>query len=188
MANMPNMSTRNITLDEAATITGLTRKAIERRIERNRFPSLLVNGRRMVPLSELYRQGLALPGDDGEPKPVPRGDDAGDGEGESRGTAVGTSPPAPVWIELLDRLERQAAQIAEHRLIAAQAETERKAREAAEAALFETRAQAERAEAERVALAERVRELEASMAVKEASARPWWAPWRRPPEASPTAS
>jgi len=81
------------------------------------------------------------------------------------------------------------AHIAEHRLIAAQAETERKAREAAEAAVFEARAQAERAEAERVALAERVREPEASMAVRDDdSARRLWAPWRRPQETSPASS
>src|SRR5215204_6041348 len=44
---------RNLTITEAAELTGLSRKAIARRVERGSVRSVLRSGRRLVPRSEL---------------------------------------------------------------------------------------------------------------------------------------
>ena len=115
---------RTLTLREAAEATGLTTKALQRRIDRGTLRAVLTGGRRRVPLSELYRAGLMEPE---EPRPAPAGEVIG---------------------ELIARLERQAEQIGELRALERQAESlraaaeaERRARDELEAALFAARAE-----------------------------------------------
>ncbi len=53
----------------AASATGLSPKAVRRRIERGTLDSVVVNGRRRIAAEELRRRGLLAPGADG---PAPR--------------------------------------------------------------------------------------------------------------------
>jgi hypothetical protein len=83
----------------------------------------------------------------------------------------------------LGQLEARAARAeSEARLLAERADervvVERQARELAEE-------RATRADDELAAARARIAELEASTAARVAPRRPWWAPWRRPSEASP---
>ena len=140
---------RTLTLREAAEATGLTTKALQRRIDRGTLRAVLTGGRRRVPLSELYRAGLIEPE---EPRPAPAVPPA---EGAPRGGAGQVPAPAPeqppvgeVIGELIARLERQAEQIGELRALERQAESlraaaeaERRARDELEAALFAARAE-----------------------------------------------
>ena len=136
---------RTLTLAEAAEATGLTRKALQRRVDRGSVRSVLTGGLRRIPVTELYRLGLMQPEDPvassappaaaGPPPPAPRA-------------------PGPAIGELLDRLERQAQELGEMRALSrqaesllAQAEAERRARQAAETALFEARARVAELEA-----------------------------------------
>jgi hypothetical protein len=118
---------RTYTIAEAAELTGLSRKAIARRLERGSLRSLVRNGRRLVPRSELVRAGLVS--EDGaapEPAVTPPAPVAGAGEG---------SPEimlAALMRELLDRLERQGNEIASYRAITAQAESLHLEREVSE--------------------------------------------------------
>jgi excisionase family DNA binding protein len=130
---------RTLTLAEAADATGLTRKALQRRVDRGSLRSVLIGGLRRVPVSELYRAGLltetgAVEGDERSPS------------SEAAASPAGRRPALDVG-ELLDRLERQARELGEMRALTrqaeslqAQAEGERAARRAAEAALLEARA------------------------------------------------
>jgi excisionase family DNA binding protein len=110
---------RTYTIAEAAELTGLSRKAVARRIERGSLRSLVRNGRRLVPRSELVRAGLvpdegAAPESAGSaPSPVP-------GAGENASPEVML---ASLMRELLDRLERQGNELANYRAITAQAES-----------------------------------------------------------------
>jgi hypothetical protein len=74
---------RWVTIDQAAELTGLSRRAIEGRVERGTVESKVERGRRLIALVSLYERGL-----------IPL----------SPGKTVG---------ELLDRLERQAERIGE---------------------------------------------------------------------------
>jgi excisionase family DNA binding protein len=140
---------RTLTLAEAAEATGLTRKALQRRVDRGSVRSVLTGGLRRIPVTELYRLGLMRPEEAAGPSapslasgpvaPAPRG-------------------PGPGIGELLDRLERQAQELGEMRALSrqaesllAQAEAERRARQAAETALFEARARIAELEALRAA-------------------------------------
>lgn len=119
---------RTYTIVEAAEATGLSRKAIARRLERGSLRSLVRNGRRLVPRSELVRAGL-LPeeGAATEPQAPPQSPVAG--------TADTGSPEvmlAALMRELLDRLERQGNEIASYRAITAQAESLHLEREVSE--------------------------------------------------------
>jgi excisionase family DNA binding protein len=125
---------QTLTIAEAAALTGLSKTAVRRRVERGSLPAVLRAGVRRIPLSELERQGL-----------VP----AGVGVAEAAGP-----PTQEAWSELLDRLVDQERRLAEYRLLAAQAESlhgeieaERGARQAAEAALHEARARVRMLEA-----------------------------------------
>jgi hypothetical protein len=51
-------SSLTLTIDGAARATGLSKKALRRRIERGSLPSTLVNGLRRVPVSALVNAGL----------------------------------------------------------------------------------------------------------------------------------
>ena len=54
------MKKRTYTIAEAAELTGLTRKALARRVERGSLQSLVRGGRRMIPHAELVRAGLIV--------------------------------------------------------------------------------------------------------------------------------
>jgi excisionase family DNA binding protein len=134
-----------VTLAEAAELTGLTRKALQRRIDRGSLRSVLSGGRRRIPVSELHRANLAPAAAD--PDSPPEGL-LGVATGEGRPAAPARVSAADLEVrELLDRLERQAAELGELRVLTrgggpleAQVEAERRGREAAEAALHEARA------------------------------------------------
>lgn len=108
---------RTYTIAEAAELTGLSRKAIARRLERGSLRSLVRNGRRLVPRSELVRSGLIS--EEGTPQAAP--------SSQSPVAAGETGSPdvmlAALMRELLDRLERQGNEIASYRAITAQAES-----------------------------------------------------------------
>jgi excisionase family DNA binding protein len=140
---------RTLTLREAAEATGLTTKALQRRIDRGTLRAVLTGGRRRVPLSELYRAGLIEPE---EPRPAPAAPAAAGAPGGGVGQVPAPAPEQPpvgeVIGELIARLERQAEQIGELRALERQAESlraaaeaERRARDELESALFAARAE-----------------------------------------------
>ncbi len=125
---------RTYTIAEAAEATGLSRKAVARRVERGSLRSLVRGGRRLIPRTELVRADL-LPGDpesrdygaltaglpspQGAPLPDPL-------------SPLGDQALASLLRELLERLERQAGEIAQFRAITAQAESLRSDHEVSE--------------------------------------------------------
>lgn len=133
---------RTLTLAEAAAACGTTAKALQRRIDRNSLQSVLVNGRRMIPVTELVRAGLLNPGGSpGQPPAgAPRGATGDAPEGETRVVGVDAR-------ELLDRLLAQERELGELRALTREAESlrvraegERVARETLEGELHEARA------------------------------------------------
>jgi excisionase family DNA binding protein len=120
---------RTYTISEAAELTGLTRKAIARRVERGSIHSLVRNGRRRIPRSELLRAGLLVTEEEDETEEI----DLEDFEPE-RMLLPGLRRREPAAVdatgaltalvrELVDRLERQAGEIASFRAISAHAES-----------------------------------------------------------------
>jgi helix-turn-helix protein len=116
---------RTYTIAEASELTGLSRKALARRVERGSLRSVVRNGRRLIPRSELVRAGLVVE------------------EREERGTERGTtdlpavtgdSETALVLLirDLMERVERQANELAQFRALTVQAESLRAERELAE--------------------------------------------------------
>lgn len=144
-------SVETYTFAEAEKLTGLTRKALRNRVYRGKLQAVLRDGVRRIPHSELDRAGLlqARFEIDGAP-----------GEGTSRSGDI--SREAAIVSEMLERLERQAGELAEMRLLTRQAESLGHDRERLIADLH-----AERSEAEQ--LRQRVAELEEAV-----SSRPWW--------------
>jgi excisionase family DNA binding protein len=125
---------RTYTIAEAAELTGLSRKAVTRRVERGSLRSLVRRGRRLIPRSELVRTGLVPP--EAEPR-----DRAGPTPGLPSPPSTPSADPlspfgdhelAPLLRELLERLERQAGEIAHYRAITAQAESLRWSNEVSE--------------------------------------------------------
>jgi excisionase family DNA binding protein len=121
---------RTYTISEAAELTGLTKKAIARRVERGSINSLVRNGRRRIPRSELLRAGLLLSEEEDEPQEI----DLEDFEPERVLLPRPRSRREPAEVdatgaltalvrELVDRLERQAGEIASFRAISAHAES-----------------------------------------------------------------
>lgn len=110
---------RTYTIAEAAELTGLSRKAIARRIERGSLRSLVRNGRRLVPRSELVRAGL-VPEEGAAPPEAAAAQASVAGMGETGSPEVML---ATLMRELLDRLDRQNAELASYRAITAQAES-----------------------------------------------------------------
>ena len=117
---------RTYTIAEAADLSGISRKALARRIERGSLRSVVRNGRRLIPRSELIRAGLL------------------DDEGQERGSGVDIAGlPAPAAApgddaetalaslvrDLMERLERQANELAQFRALTVQAESLRADRE-----------------------------------------------------------
>src|SRR5437870_4583450 len=159
------MGERTLTLAEAAEATGLTPKALQRRIDRGSLRSVLVDSRRRVPVSELLRTGLLTPGGSASP-------DAGGEPWVKEGHSPAGSDPrgsVPTYTmtarELLDRIERQAQEIGEMRALTreaeslrAQVEAERRARESLEHEFHRERAELAAAKA-------RIAEMEASATV-----------------------
>lgn len=132
-----------LTISEAAERCGLSHKAIRNRVDRGQLRASLRNGTRRIPASELERVGLIGPADEAAKGQEPQ-------RGSLGGNALG---------ELLDRLERQAGELAELRLLSREADSLRADRERLEAFGHEQRA--------------RVLELEALLE-KARRPRRWW--------------
>lgn len=131
-----NDALRTYSITEAAELTGLSRKAIARRVERGSLRSLVRNGRRRIPQSELSRAGL-LPERDVEapefdptalllPRSAP-GEEL-DIPAQVRWEETVTA----LFRELLDRFERQSAEVAQFRALTVQAESLRLTNELAD--------------------------------------------------------
>ncbi len=132
MATTGNPS-RLLSLREAASLIGMSQKALARRAERGSLRVLVKDGKRQVPTAELVRAGLL----DHEGNPTHSHEGKPTTHDSHEGFAV-----------LLERLETLVAENAALRQIEAQTgtlekqlTTERESRERAEAALFEIRAQ-----------------------------------------------
>ena len=98
---MARPETKLLSLDDAARATGLTVKALRRRIERGTLTSVSVRGRRRIELSELLRRGLLVGLDaDLTARPVP---DARSGGAASSGTVL----------DRLSSIERRLAAVEE---------------------------------------------------------------------------
>jgi excisionase family DNA binding protein len=125
---------RTYTITEAAEASGLSRKAIARRVERGSLRSVMRNGRRRIPRSELMRAGLLGEGD----HPPREGDPAAPFlPHPAPGSALaetGTSEDllASLFREVLDRFERQSQEIAQYRALTVQAESLRLTNELAD--------------------------------------------------------
>ena len=116
---------RTYTISEAAELTGLTRKAVTRRVERGSLRSVVRRGRRLIPRSELVRAGLIAPEADPRDRTAsapgllsPQGPPV-----EAPLSPFGDQALASLLRELLERLERQASEIAQYRAITAEAES-----------------------------------------------------------------
>jgi hypothetical protein len=125
---------RTYTVSEAADLTGLSRKALARRIERGSLRCVVRDGRRRIPLAELVRAGLL------------EDEEHVDEEFDPRFLLPGGARPradlpvpydasqtlAAVVRELFDRFERQAAELANFRALTVQAESLRATSEIAD--------------------------------------------------------
>lgn len=125
---------RTYTITEAADLTGLSRKAIARRVERGSLRSVVRNGRRRIPRSELVRNGLL---EDTEKRP-PAGSPSSPllprpGVGTDLVETGSTDDTlATLFREVLDRFERQSQEIAQFRALTVQAESLRLTNELAD--------------------------------------------------------
>lgn len=119
----------SLTIREAAQATGLSVKALRRRLERGSLASVLTDGRRRIPVAELLAAGLLVTDPSARPT-----------------QASAPSPARGDETALLDRLERQARELGE---LTAAVAMERQA-------LAESRTEVERLKA-RVAALERMR-------------------------------
>lgn len=97
-----------LTIREASRATGLSVKALRRRIERGTLRAIVVNERRRIPMSELLRAGL-LRTEGGDPGGVPVR--PGPGMPHTTPSYTPSGYPATFIADLLDRLERQAEEI-----------------------------------------------------------------------------
>ena len=118
---------RTYSITEAADVTGLTRKAIARRVERGSLRSVVRNGRRRIPRSELARAGLLPENDAGAPEfdptalLLPRS--APGEELDVPAQVRWEETVTALFRELLDRFERQSAEVAQFRALTVQAES-----------------------------------------------------------------
>lgn len=173
---------RTYTISEAAELTGVSRKAIARRVERGSLRSVVRNGRRRIPRSELVRAGLLEEGRQRAPRggpespPLPHPGPGGElAEVERPGEML-----SALFREVLDRFERQSQEIAQYRALTVQAESLRLTNELAELrvrlAELEGRAPAQEPQAAQAAgdLGRRVSEL--TKQVEELSNREIWLP------------
>jgi excisionase family DNA binding protein len=127
-----------LTITEAAEATGLSKKAVRNRVDRGQVRAVLRDGVRRIPRSELERVGLAIK--------LPH--EAGGGAITTLRNAAESRPDeAGAWKEALERLERQAAELAELRLITRQAESLREELDRLEVIVHQERAERQSAEA-----------------------------------------
>ena len=178
---------RTYTITEVAELTGVSRKAIARRVERGSLRSVVRNGRRRIPRSELVRAGLLDEGAERSPRsapaspPLPRPGPGGELAEIERPEEMLTT----LFREVLDRFERQSQEIAQYRALTVQAESLRLTNELADLrvrlAELEGRPQEQEPQAAPAAgdLGRRVSEL--SKQVEELSKREIWLP----PQAAP---
>lgn len=141
---------RTLTITQAAEATGLSRKSIEHRVNRNQLQSVLKGSRRLIPVSELVRAGLLAE--------------------DSEGALVPASPQLPVaqavpqakgiHDELLDRLQRQAEELGRMKLIEQAATADRDK-------LLEEQRTRERLERENAEARVRLAEVEAQLRVEQ---------------------
>lgn len=126
--NVVDLAPRTVTVAEASRLSGLSEKAIRRRIERGTLSSVRHrDGSRRVPLSELKAHGVAETAgapDRGMVGNVPR-----------RGAPQG----ADVISELVDRVQQQAEELGRLRAITVQAESLQQERDRLEAQLLQER-------------------------------------------------
>lgn len=115
-------------------MTGLSRKAVARRVERGSLRSVVRNGRRRIPRSELARSGLLEEGE-GRPREsdpaapfLPRPASGG----ALAETGTNEDMLAALFREVLDRFERQSQEIAQYRALTVQAESLRLTNELAD--------------------------------------------------------
>ena len=129
---------RTYTISEAAELTGLSRKALARRVERGSLQCVVRDGRRRIPVSELVRVGLLeddeRPDDDEfDPRLLlsagarPRADLPARYDAGQTGQTL-----AAVLRELFDRFERQATELANLRALTVHAESLRMTSELAD--------------------------------------------------------
>lgn len=194
---------RTYTITEAADLTGLSRKAIARRVERGSLRSVVRNGRRRIPRSELARAGLL---EEGEGRPLESDPAApflprpatGGALAETGGTE---DMLAALFREVLDRFERQSQEIAQYRALTVQAESLRLTNELADLRMRlaelerqpepppQPSPQAAQQQAQHAAatdLGRRVSEL--TKQVEELSKREIWLPPQAAPPAQPAAT
>jgi hypothetical protein len=91
--------------------SGLTRKAIRSRVDRGSLRAVLRDGVRRIPRSDLVRAGLIV-----------ASGEAGAGSSPAEAAPLGAAAPGVIVGELLDRLERQAGELA-MRLLEREAES-----------------------------------------------------------------
>ena len=103
----------------------MSRKAVARRVERGSLRSVVRNGRRRIPRSELMRAGLL-----GDEQPQPRDNDPAApflprpaSGGALAETGTNEDMLAALFREVLDRFERQSQEIAQYRALTVQAES-----------------------------------------------------------------
>jgi excisionase family DNA binding protein len=122
---------RNLTITEAAELTGLSRKAIARRVERGSIRSVLRSGKRLIPRNELIRVGLLPP--EGYSGVEQLTDAALSQSVGGPDTAGGEQSLLEALVrELLDRVQRQAGELAQYKALTAEAESLRLEREVAD--------------------------------------------------------
>jgi excisionase family DNA binding protein len=131
---LPGDDVRTYTISEAAELAGVSRKAIARRVERGSLRSVVRNGRRRIPRSELVRAGLLedgaqrAPGSGPASPPLPRPGRGGELAEVERPEDMLSS----LFREVLDRFERQSQEIAQYRALTVQAESLRLTNELAD--------------------------------------------------------
>lgn len=103
-----------LTIADAAAATGLSQKALRRRIERGTLPSARVDGARRIPLHALLEQGLMTDGAPARHPPAPAVPAPTLSVGESSDDVI---------VLLLDRLERVVAENERLRLVARRAQS-----------------------------------------------------------------
>lgn len=175
-------SARTVSVVQAAELAGLSKTAVQRRIDRGTLRAVLRDGRRRIPLSELERAGL-IDASGAPTAPVADTGAAPDTRGPVSTPHSTVTGDAPAVALLIERLEVQAGQLAEFRLLTAQAESrvaaEVKAREALEADLHQARARITELEAlERTPDPPSDVDTSQGLHAAEGASRPWWAFWR----------
>ena len=126
---------RTYTINEAAQLTGLSQKALARRIERGSLQCVVRDGRRRIPVAELVRVGLLkdeenADHDEFDPRLLLPGGARQRADLPVRYEADQTL--GAVIRELFDRFERQATEIANFRALTVHAESLRMTSEIAD--------------------------------------------------------